>query len=157
MIESLLGGIFGGVLRLAPEVLKWFDRKDERKHELNMLNAEMEFSKIKGEIALRQMDAAVDLSRFEAIGKASEGQNEIAGRAGRYVAAVSALVRPFVTYLFVGMYILVKVASFFISLEQNGDWRVVAVTLWGPDDMSILYMIVSFWFVGRAIEKQNAK
>ena len=31
--ESLLGGIFGGLLRLAPEVMKFFDRKNEREHE----------------------------------------------------------------------------------------------------------------------------
>jgi hypothetical protein len=27
---GLLGSVFGGLFRLAPEVLKWLDRKDER-------------------------------------------------------------------------------------------------------------------------------
>lgn len=27
MIETLLGGLLGGAFRLAPEVLKWLDRK----------------------------------------------------------------------------------------------------------------------------------
>ena len=31
---SLLGG---GLMRLAPELMKWLDRKDERKHEINRL------------------------------------------------------------------------------------------------------------------------
>ena len=34
MIETLLGGLLGGAFRLAPEVLKWFDRQGERGHEL---------------------------------------------------------------------------------------------------------------------------
>ena len=50
MFETLLGGVFGGVLRLAPELFKLFDKKNERAHELRMLEAEMEFAKIKGEI-----------------------------------------------------------------------------------------------------------
>ena len=37
MIETLLGGLLGGAFRLAPEVLKWLDRKGERGHELAML------------------------------------------------------------------------------------------------------------------------
>ena len=36
MIETLLGGLLGGAFRLAPEVLKWFDRQGERGHELAM-------------------------------------------------------------------------------------------------------------------------
>ena len=36
MMETLLGGVFGGLLRLAPEALKFFDQKNERKHELAM-------------------------------------------------------------------------------------------------------------------------
>ena len=34
MIETLLGGLLGGAFRLAPEILKWLDRKGERGHEL---------------------------------------------------------------------------------------------------------------------------
>ena len=30
MIETLLGGLLGGAFRLAPEVLKWLDRKGDR-------------------------------------------------------------------------------------------------------------------------------
>jgi len=33
---GLLGSIFGGLFRLAPEVLKFLDKKNERQHELNM-------------------------------------------------------------------------------------------------------------------------
>ena len=36
MIETLLGGLLGGAFRLAPEILKWFDRQGERGHELAM-------------------------------------------------------------------------------------------------------------------------
>ena len=39
------------------------------------------------------------------------------------------------------------------ALEQNGDWRTVLLTMWGVDDMAVLNMILSFWFVGRVYER----
>ena len=153
MLETLLGGVFGGVLRLAPEVLKFFDAKNERGHELRMLEAEMKFAQVKGEIAMRQTEAQRTMAEVDAIGEAFKEQSATARAAGKWVAAVSALVRPFVTYLFVVAYAAVKIAAFLIALEQNGDWKQVALTMWGVDDMAVLNMVLSFWFVGRVYER----
>lgn len=153
MMETLLGGVFGGLLRLAPETLKFFDQKNERKHELAMLEAEMRFAQVKGEIAMRQTEAQMTMAEVDAIGKAFKEQSQTARAAGKVVAAISALVRPFVTYLFVLAYAAVKVAAFLIALEQNGDWKAVLTSMWGVDDMAVLNMILSFWFVGRVYER----
>ncbi len=153
MLETLLGGVFGGVLRLAPEVIKFFDAKNERGHELRMVEAEMKFAQVKGEIAMRQTEAQMTMAEVDAIGEAFKEQSATARAAGKWVAAVSALVRPFVTYLFVMAYAAVKIAAFLIALEQNGDWKQVALTMWGVDDMAVLNMVLSFWFVGRVYER----
>lgn len=153
MLETLMGGVFGGLLRLAPEALKFFDAKNERSHELRMLEAEMKFAQVKGEIAMRQTEAQMTMAEVDAIGEAFKEQSATARSAGKWVAAVSALVRPFVTYLFVMAYAAVKIAAFLIALEQNGDWKQVALTMWGVDDMAVLNMVLSFWFVGRVYER----
>lgn len=155
MMETLLGGVFGGFLRLAPEALKFFDQKNERKHELSMLEAEMRFAQVKGEIAMRQTEAQMTMSEVDAIGEAFKEQSATAQAAGKAVAAISALVRPFVTYLFVLAYAAVKVAGFTIALEQGGDWKAVLTSMWGTDDMAVLNMILSFWFVGRVYERSR--
>ena len=157
MFETLLGGVFGGLLRLAPEVFKIFDKKNERAHELAMLNAEMEFARMKGEIALRQVDAAITVEEMGAIGKAFQEQSKTAQAAGKFVSAISALVRPTITYAFVGAYFAVKVASYLIAVEQGGAWKEVLLSLWNQDDVAILFMIISFWFVGRAIDRNAGK
>lgn len=157
MLETLLGGVFGGLLRLAPEAIKLFDRANERKHELAMLNVEMEFAKMKGEIVMRQTEAAVTVEEMNAIGKAFAEQSKTAQAAGRFVSAISALVRPTITYAFVGAYFTVKTASYLIAIEQGGAWKDVLVSLWNQDDVAILFMIISFWFVGRAIDRNAGK
>jgi len=155
MFETLLGGVFGGVLRLAPEIFKIFDKKNERDHELRMVQAEMEFAKIKGEIAMRQVEAAMTMAEVDAIGQAFKEQSETAKNAGRFVSAISALVRPTVTYAFLGLYAAVKIAAFMIAIQQNGDWKEVLIQMWGSDDLAVFNMVISFWFVGRVYERSR--
>ena len=76
MFETLLGGVFGGVLRLAPELFKLFDKKNERAHELRMLEAEMEFAKIRGEIAMRQTEAMMTMAEMDTMAEAFKEQLE---------------------------------------------------------------------------------
>ena len=118
MLETLLGGVFGGLLRLAPEVFKLFDRASERKHELALLQAEMDFARIRGEIAMRQVEASMTMAEMGAIGEAFKEQSQTAKNAGWFVSAISALVRPTVTYAFLGLYAAVKIAAFMIAIRQ---------------------------------------
>ena len=155
MFETLLGGGFGGVLRLAPELFKLFDKKNERAHELRMLEAEMEFAKIKGEIAMRQADVQLQTAELDAMVAAIQEQSSTAKAAGSVVAAISALVRPTVTYMFLGLYAAVKVAAYLIAIEQGGNWKEVLTTMWGSDDLAVFNMIISFWFVGRVYERSR--
>ena len=54
MVETILGSLVGGVFRLVPEVLRWFDRKDERKHELKMQDNSLSFKNLWGPKRLKK-------------------------------------------------------------------------------------------------------
>ena len=155
MIETLLGGVFGGLLRLAPEVFKIFDRANQHAHELRMLEAEMEFAKIRGEIAMRQTEAVMTMAEMNTMAEAFKEQSQTAQAAGKFVAAISALVRPTVTYMFLALYAAVKIAAFMIAIQQNGDWKEVLIQMWGSDDLAVFNMVLSFWFVGRVYERSR--
>ena len=60
MIETLLGGLLGGAFRLAPEILKWLDRKGERSHELSMQDKALEFEKLRGAQRMGEIGASAD-------------------------------------------------------------------------------------------------
>jgi len=156
MLETLFGGLLGGVFRLAPEFMKWLDRAGERKHELALLNAELEFTRVKGQIMQQQTEAVMTVAEMDAIASAVEEQGKTARAAGKVVAAISALVRPSVTFAFVIVYFLVKLAAYLLALEQGGDWKEVLVSIWNKDDMAMLMMILTFWFVGRVWERGRA-
>lgn len=158
MIETLFGGLLGGLFRIAPELIKVFDRKNEREHELKMLQAEMEFAKIRGEIMMRQADAQMTVAELDAMAQALKEQGETARAAGWFVAALSALVRPAVTYWLVGMYSAVKIVSMQMAVDAGqGSWREVLVASWTRDDMAMLTLVLTFWFVGRVWERNGHK
>jgi len=99
---GLLGSIFGGVFRLAPEVLKWMDKKNEREHELAMFKNQCELEAQRGQQKLAeigaQREATVDAGVMDAFNSAIQQQAEMVKAAGGWVASISASVRPVVTY-----------------------------------------------------------
>ena len=155
MIETLFGGVLGGIFRMAPEVIKWLDRKNEREHELKMVQAEMEFAKVRGEIAMREADARMTVAELDAMSEALKEQGQTARAAGKWVAAVSALVRPMVTYWFVVLYSVVKIVGMAMAIQAGGEWKQVVVTSWSQDDHAMLMLVLTFWFVGRVWERNK--
>jgi hypothetical protein len=59
MLDILSGGIFGsllgGIFRLAPEVLKWLDKKNERSHELEMFKNQCQLEAQRGSQKLEEI------------------------------------------------------------------------------------------------------
>lgn len=155
MLETLLGSLMGGVFRIVPEVMKIWDAKNEREHELAMLGKEMEFAKIKGEISMREAEATMTVAEIGAMSEALREQGQTARSAGKFVSAISALVRPLVTYWFVVLYSAVKIASMLLAYQTNGDWKEVLINSWTKDDMAMLMLILTFWFVGRVWERNK--
>ena len=96
MIETLLGGLLGGAFRLAPEVLKWFDRQGERGHELAMQDKALEFEKLRGAQRMSEIGAAADgawnTGAIETLRDAVRTQGEKTGVA--WADALSSTVRP---------------------------------------------------------------
>lgn len=154
---GLLGSIFGGLFRLAPEVLKWLDRKDERKHELSMFTLQTDLEKVRGQYRMEEKYVEHSTEQLEAIQEAFKEQRQTAKEAGWFVSAISALVRPGITWALFGMYAGVKAAGLSIALASGAPWQDVVLKGWTADDFAMLNMVLTFWFVGRAIEKYQGK
>jgi hypothetical protein len=155
ILETVLSGLAGGLLRLAPEVLRWLDRRGEREHELKRMQQEMEFAKLKADAEMHQSNNQLSVAELNAMSTAFAEQAETAKAAGKLVAALSALVRPVITYYFAAFYGLVKLAIYTMSVSQGAEWNLAATQLWGQEDMTLFVMILSFWFVGRVYERHN--
>ena len=150
---GLLGSIFGGLFRLAPEVLKFLDKGNERKHELAMFTLQTDLEKVKGNFKMEEKYVDYSTEQLKAIQEAFKEQTTTAKEAGKFVSAVSALVRPGITWALFFMYATVKAAGLMIALSSGAPWQDVVLKGWNADDFAMLNMCLTFWFVGRSIEK----
>lgn len=150
---GLLGSIFGGLFRLAPEILKYLDKKNERQHELNMFQLQTDLEKVKGQFRVEEKYVDYSVQQLDTIKAAFEEQAQTAQEAGKMVAAVSALVRPGITWSLFFMYAAVKASTLVLAFQTQAPWHEVILKCWDEDDFALFMMVISFWFVGRSIEK----
>lgn len=154
MEPVLAGSIVGALSRLAPEVVKIIDARSERKHELQMvkLQAEVEREKQAGQLELAkqqgetqlavaktQQAGQYDIAALGALTESIKSQATVTGV--KFIDAISASVRPVVTYLLVMLYIFTK---------GQPD-----VPYWTAEDQALFGAVLNFWFLGRVLDKWN--
>jgi hypothetical protein len=155
MIETLLGGLLGGVFRLAPEILKWLDRKGERSHELAMQDKALEFEKLRGSQRMAEIgasaDAAWNTGAIDALKEAVAAQGQRSGV--RWADALSISVRPIITYWFMLLYCAAKTAAF-VGVITAGDGLGTAIlSAWTEADQALWAGVLNFWFLGRVFDR----
>ncbi len=155
MIETLLGGLLGGAFRLAPEILKWFDRQGERSHELAMQDKALEFEKLRGAQRMAEIGASADAAwnsgAIEALKAAVVSQGHLSGI--KWVDGLSSSVRPVITYWFMALYCAAKTAAFAAAVSAGADWRTGVLHAWTEADQALWAGVLNFWFLGRVFDR----
>lgn len=156
---GILGSLLGGVFRLAPEVLKYFDKKNERQHELSMFDKQCDLEKVRGQIRMdeigAQRDMAVDVGVMDAFKAAIDQQTEMVKVAGGWVASLSASVRPVMTYYLLVLYGAAKTAALIIAYHHEQSLAEVLKDAWSVDDMALLSGVVNYWILDRTLAKRG--
>lgn len=163
MIELLgggvLGSLLGGIFRLAPEVIKFFDRKNDRQHELSMFDLQCKLEAQKGQQKLAeigaQRDMAIDSGVVDAFKLAVEQQTEMAKAAGGWVASLSASVRPVVTYWVLGIWSFIHLWFAWNAWASGMAAVDVFKTMMSADFAALVAGTINYWFIDRTLSKRG--
>jgi hypothetical protein len=163
MLEILGGGIFGsligGLFRMAPEVLKFFDKKNERQHELAMFKNQCDLEAQRGQQKLAeigaQREAAVDVGVMDAFNNAITQQAEMVKAAGGWVASLSASVRPVVTYWVLFIWSFIHVWFAWNAWLVGAPASEVFKTMMTPDFSALLSGTINYWFLDRTLKQRG--
>lgn len=141
---------------MAPEVLKWLDRKDERKHELSMFDKQLEADKLKGDQVLAQINAQADASigaaEIQAIIEATKAQAVQTGI--KWVDAFNAIIRPLLALQWlIVLWPAVIIAGFALAVQTGADPLVALRSAFGVDEKAMAAGVASFWLVDRSLRK----
>jgi hypothetical protein len=158
LISTLLGFASGGL----PKVLDVFQDRGDKKHELAMMAMQRErelalakegfvaqavLEEIKTDQITMQTQTQERLGMYKHDMKIGEG-------ASTWVINLRASVRPVVTYLFVGLLIVVDIAGIWYAYSTGVAFAEAMDMVFSDDEMAILAAIIAFWFGSQAFSKK---
>ena len=156
---GVIGSVLGGVFRLAPEVLKYFDKKNERLHELSMFSRQCELEQLRGAQKLAEIgavrEAAVDVGVMDAFNAAINQQAEMVKAAGGWSASLSASVRPVVTYWILLIWSLAHFWYAWTGYRTGLDPTEVFKLFMSPDFSALLAGTINYWFLDRTLKQRG--
>lgn len=156
---GVLGSLLGGIFRLAPEVLKWLDKKDERAHERLMFEQQCSLETLRGQQKLAEIgavrEATVDAGVMNAFNSAIEQQTEMVKAAGGWVASLSASVRPIVTYWILALWSFVHVWFAWNAWVTGAAPDVVFKLMMSGDFAALVSGTLNYWFLDRTLSKRG--
>lgn len=138
-------GIFGSII---PSIMKFFERRQELKYELQL-------TQLKIDAALKQAQIQVDVENIRADveeGKSIRTHDSDIVYNG-FFSALRASVRPVITYVFFTLFVAVKVAAAYVMLSSGQDVPTMLKAVWDIETMSLFSTIIAFWFGTRTLEK----
>jgi len=156
-VTSVLGGgFFGGLLRAIPEVLRFFDAKNDRAHELKMQEMELRFQllRYKHQINMIETEGQMDWNTgaLSTLRTAIESAARPSGI--RWVDGWNAMIRPLIaTQWAVLLYPGVLVATFLLYVAAGQPPLEALVAIFGAEEKAIASGIISFYFLGRVFDK----
>ncbi|MEN9670720.1 MAG: hypothetical protein RL018_997 [Pseudomonadota bacterium] len=165
---SLLSTLGGLLISGLPQLLKFFQDKGDKAHELQLarLQNERELQMIReGHIAQAKMEEIrtdqVAMQTEAAIKQAAyEHDGKVLAKASSWVASYVATVRPTVTYLFVLELVAINVWMCVYLFNQPNlvesldDVLKYGNMIFSEDEMAMLSGIIGFWFGTQQWEKK---
>jgi hypothetical protein len=145
-----------------PKLIDVYQQKGDQKHELALMAAQRE-----REIALAKegfvAQARVEEIKTEQVAMQTQAQEKLAmwkhdmkigEGASPWVINLRASVRPVVTYVFVGLLVVVDVAGIWYAYSTGVAFAQAMEMVFSDDEMAILAAIISFWFGSQAFNKK---
>ena len=142
---TLLASLIGFLGSAFPDLIKLFQDRSDKQHELAVLQLQMEQQKAGYQQQLQEIQINADTAESKALYKTYH-----TGVA--WVDALNGTVRPMLAYAFFALYAAVKMLQIrFIDFTQILPWQMDV--LWSAEDQAIFAGIISFYFGQRAMSK----
>lgn len=146
---TLLGSLLGFVTSAFPDILGLFRDWQDRKHELAILDRQMEQMKLGHQQRLDEIEVQADIAESQALYRHDAQPSGVL-----WVDGLRASVRPVVTYAFFGLFAGVKGSALYLLIAVEGLAMAEALPrIWDPETQALFAAVMSFWFGQRALNK----
>ncbi len=146
---TLLASMAGFISSLIPEILKYFLDKNDKKHEVQLLEYQIKLQKIGHDNRLEEIIALGSTEEVRSLYKTYK-------TGICWVDALNGSVRPVLAYAFFGLYTFIKFLQYQVIAAAVNMLDVIDI-LWNVDDQAIFAGIISFYFGQRAMSKLRGR
>jgi len=143
---ALLGSVLGFGTSFLPQVLGFFQAKQEHKNKLEEMKLRGELQAMGVNLELQVLDKKAEIEETKAI-------YGYANPTSGFSAGLAASVRPVITYLFFALFMASKAVVMVKVMEQGGDWTQSVELMFDDETKALFAAIISFWFGNRAVSK----
>lgn len=148
---TLLGSLLGFISSIFPEFLKLFRDSQDRKHELAILDRQMEQQRLGHTQRLEEIEIAADVAESQALYSYA---NRPTGTP--WVEALQTSVRPVITDAFFLVFAVVKVSALLTMLQTDGSTLTAALQATCDEETQALFAaVMSLWFGSSQINKMR--
>lgn len=145
---TLLGSLLGFFTSAMPDLLKIWRDKDDKKHELAIMDRQIEMQKQGLNQRLEEIAVQADISESQALYAHASQPTGI-----KWVEALQASVRPVITYAFFALFAAVKIAVLCKLMSNNITIFDALIDVWDSETQALFAAVMSFWFGQRALTK----
>ena len=150
---TLLGSLLGFISSTFPDLLKLWQDKQDRKHELQILDRQMEQMRLGHNQRLDEIAINADVSQSLALYRHDSQPSGVT-----WVDGLRASVRPVITYGFFILFAWVKLSAVVLLMNQGGlSVNEALIQIWDAETQALFAGILSFWFGTRSLAKRRSQ
>ena len=144
---SLLGSVLGFGTSFLPKVMDFFQDKQDKAHELNMMDKQLDNQKVLGAQKLQMTHVEADIDETKAL---LNHDSNLQKRSSQWVVNLAATVRPVITYL---LFLEFATLTFLVAFGYM-DYGMYQM-IWNSEFQAIWAAVVSFWFGSRTMARKT--
>jgi hypothetical protein len=144
---SLLGSLLGFGTSFLPKLMDYFQDKQDKKHELQLMDKQLEQQIQIGNQKLDMVHVEADIRETEALLKS---QTALTKSSSQWITDLAASVRPFITYL-----LFIEFMALTLLLAGGYIDNVMYSLIWSDEVVGIWAAVISFWFGSRTFNRKS--
>ena len=146
---TLLGSLLGFITSAFPQLLGLIKDWQDRRHELAILDRQMEMQRQGHTQRLEEIAVAADIAESQAIYRHDAQPSGV-----KWVDGLRSSVRPMITYAFFLLFAAVKGSGLYLLIAVEGLVLAEALPqVWDGETAALFAAVVSFWFGARSLAK----
>ena len=144
---SLLGSLLGFGTSVIPLMMNYFQDKQDKKHELSLMDKQLEQQIQIGNQKLDMVHVEADIRETEALLKS---QTALTKSSSQWITDLAASVRPFITYL-----LFVEFMGLTMLLAGGYIDNAMYSLIWSDEVVGVWAAVISFWFGSRTFNRKS--